>query len=149
MPFLEKQLYVRRSSLPRSGKGLFTKKPIPSGCRIVEYKGSMNTWNEVDQKAGFNGYIYYIDREHVVDASRYMKALGRYANDAKGLQHIKGIYNNAAYVTEGFKVYIESIRPIVAGAEILVAYGKEYWDVIRHNQKIAGGQKVAVKRKMK
>jgi hypothetical protein len=34
-------------------------------------------------------------------------------------------------------VYIDATRDIPAGAEILVDYGKEYWDVIRYNQKIS------------
>jgi hypothetical protein len=39
MVLLEDQLIVKKSSLPGSGKGLFTKKLIPKGTRIVEYKG--------------------------------------------------------------------------------------------------------------
>jgi hypothetical protein len=34
------------------------------------------------------------------------------------------------------KAYIECFRDIPAGGEILVNYGKEYWDVIRENIKI-------------
>jgi hypothetical protein len=37
------------------------------------------------------------------------------------------------YVEEGRKVFIESTKPIPAGGEILVSYGKEYWDVIKKN----------------
>jgi hypothetical protein len=40
-------------------------------------------------------------------------------------------------VAEDFKVYIDANRNICAGTEILVEYGKEYWDVIRYNQKIS------------
>ena len=70
----------------------------------------------------------------------YKKALGRYANDARGIRRKKGILNNATYVTAGLKVYIDAIRDIPAGSEILVGYGKEYWDVIRHNKKISAGE---------
>ncbi|HRO71107.1 MAG TPA: SET domain-containing protein-lysine N-methyltransferase, partial [Chitinophagaceae bacterium] len=82
------------------------------------------------------GYIYYIDRNHVIDAGSYSKALGRYANDARGLQKVKGVTNNAVYTEENYKVFIEAIRDIPAGSEILVSYGKEYWDVIRHNLRL-------------
>ena len=34
------------------------------------------------------------------------------------------------------KVYIEATKDIPAGSEILVSYGKEYWEVIRHNLKL-------------
>jgi len=136
MALLEKHLYVKRSTIPASGKGLFTKVFIPKGTRIVEYKGRMTTWKEVNHQDGKNGYIYYIDRNHVIDASTYQKALGRFANDAQGLQKVKGVRNNSVYSEDNYRVYIESTRDIPAGSEILVSYGKEYWDVIKHNMRI-------------
>ena len=135
MALLENQLVVKASTLPGSGKGLFTKKFIPRGTRIVEYKGRMTTWNEVKNDAD-NGYIYTIDNQHVIDAKNSVKTFGRYANDARGLVKIKGVSNNSTYVNDGNKVFIESIKDIPAGGEILVSYGKDYWDVIRQNKKI-------------
>lgn len=136
MALLEKQLVVKRSSIPNSGQGLFAKKPIPKGTRIVEYKGKVSTWKDVDIDEGRNGYIYYINRNHVIDAKPYVKALGRYANDAKGMTKVKGITNNSRYVVDDMRVYIESVKDIPAGGEILVEYGKEYWDVIKRNIRI-------------
>ena len=72
----------------------------------------------------------------MIDAKPYPKALARYANDARGVVRIKGIVNNSDYIQDGKRVYITSKKDIPAGAEILVGYGKEYWDVIRHNLKI-------------
>ena len=69
MPFLEKQLIVKRSTLKGAGKGLFTLKDIPKGKKIVEYKGKISKWKEVDAMNGMNGYIYYVNRDHVIDAS--------------------------------------------------------------------------------
>jgi SET domain-containing protein len=136
MAFLSKQLFIRRSSLPRGGKGLYTRKMIRKGDHIIEYKGKMTTWKNVDHRNGTNGYIYFISRRHVLDAFTYKRALGRYANDARGMSRRKGLRNNAAYETVGLKVYIVATRDIPAGSEILVGYGKEYWDVIRHNKEI-------------
>ena len=135
MALLENQLVVKASTLPGSGKGLFTRKFIPRGTRIVEYKGRMTTWSEVKNDAD-NGYIYTIDNQHVIDAQNSVKTFGRYANDARGLVKIKGVTNNSTYVNDGNKVFIESIKDIPAGGEILVSYGKDYWDVIRQNKKI-------------
>jgi uncharacterized protein len=136
MALLENQLVVKRSTIPNSGKGLFTKRAIAKGTRIVEYKGKRSTWKDVNIDEGRNGYIYYINRNHVIDALPFPKALGRYANDAKGMTRVKGIINNCQYVVEDMRVYIEAIKDIPAGGEILVQYGKEYWDVIKHNLKI-------------
>ena len=135
MALLEKQLVVKTSQLPGSGLGLFTKTFIPKGTRIVEYKGRVTKWKDVKNEND-NGYIYTINNNHVINALPYKKALARYANDARGISRIKGITNNCNYVNDNMKAYIESFRDIPAGAEILVNYGKEYWDVIRDNIKI-------------
>lgn len=135
MALLEKEVTVKRSTLPGAGKGLFAKTFIPRGTKIVEYKGRIRTWKEVDPHKHDNGYIYYVKRYHVIDAARQTSALARYANDARGIVRVKGISNNAEYMEEGLKVYIRAVKDIQPGAEILVAYGKEYWDAIRYNLK--------------
>lgn len=137
MVLLEDQLVVKRSKLPGSGKGLFTKKFIPKGTRIVEYKGRISTWKEVEHNKGDNGYIFYVKRDHVINAEPYKKALARFANDASGLSKVKGITNNSEYKEDGLRVFIVAKKDIPAGSEILVDYGKDYWKVIRHNLKHA------------
>lgn len=135
MALLEKQLVVKKSSLKGAGKGLFTTKSIPKGTRIVEYKGKVTTWEEASSGRGFNGYIYYVNKNHVIDAKKTLTALARYANDARGLSKIEGLSNNSKYVQDDDnRVYIESFRNIEAGDEIFVSYGKEYWDVVRENE---------------
>jgi len=133
MALLEKQLVVKRSTLPGAGKGLFTNKPIPKGAKIVEYKGEIVKWKDVDTRDGTNGYIYYVTRYHVIDAWKTKEALARYANDAKGLLRTDGLKNNCTYNIEGKRVYITSMRNIPAGSELFVGYGKEYWDIIKEN----------------
>jgi len=135
MALLEKQLIVKKSQLPNAGKGLFTKKMIPKGTRIVEYKGKVSKWKEL-KNAWENGYIYSINNNHVINAMPTKNALARYANDAQGIVRVKGITNNCVYINDGLKAYIESVKDIPAGGEILVQYGKDYWDVQRANLKI-------------
>ncbi|HCM77588.1 MAG TPA: SET domain-containing protein-lysine N-methyltransferase [Cytophagales bacterium] len=137
MALLEKQLYTKKSTLPGAGKGLFTKKKIKKGTRIVEYKGEILTWKEVKKLADDrNGYVFYISSKRCIDAWNYKKALGRYANDAKGLARIKGIKTNSEYVIDGKKCFIEAIKDIPAKSEIFVEYGSDYWKVVRENLKI-------------
>lgn len=148
MSLLEKQLVIKRSTIPNAGKGLFTKKFIPKGTRIVEYKGRISSWKDVKDEDGKNGYIFYVTRNHVINALPVKSALARYANDARGLVRIKGLKNNCDYVTEGKKAFIESKRDIPAGAEILVDYGADYWKVIRENMRLwAREEKEALKKK--
>lgn len=133
MALLERHLVVRRSTLKGAGKGLFTRKDIPRGTKIVEYKGKITTWAAVDSHAGMNGYIYYVNRNHVIDASKGRTSVARYANDARGLARVEGVTNNCTYIIEGVKVYIKSMKRIPAGSELFVGYGKEYWDIIKEN----------------
>lgn len=133
-------LEVKESILPKAGKGLFTTKPVKKGTRIVEYKGKIVTWKKAKKEPGDNRYIFYVNRDHVIDAKR-SKAKARYANDAKGIMRIKGITNNSQYIEDGVKVFIEAKKNIPAGAEILVDYGKEYWDSVKQNERIDSKKK--------
>lgn len=149
MALLEKHLYVKKSTLPNSGKGLFTKVFIPKGTRIVEYKGRRTVWKDVKDDDGKNGYIFYINSKCVIDALPTVNALGRYANDAKGYSRVKGITNNSEYVVEGKRCFIEATKDIPAGSEIFVGYGAEYWKTMRDNWKLELAEKKAKKKKSK
>jgi SET domain-containing protein len=132
MPLLEKQLEVKESNIPGAGKGLFTTTFIPKGTRIVEYKGRIRTWKEVENDDS-NYYIFYVNENHVIDGGRTKTSLARYINDAKGLKKIKGLNNNAEFVIDGLRAFVDAKKDIPAGSEIFVGYGKEYWDIIRKN----------------
>ena len=43
MALLRKQLYIKKSGIPNAGKGLFTKKPIAKGTRIIEKPSQANS----------------------------------------------------------------------------------------------------------
>lgn len=104
---------------------------IPKGTRLVEYKGRIQTWREVKDQDGINGYLMYINRNVVINALPAVKTLGRYANDARGLVRLSGIRNNSEYVSEGKRCYIEATRNIKAGEEIFVNYGRAYWTLMK------------------
>jgi hypothetical protein len=134
MALLEKKMVIKKSTLPGAGKGLFTKVFIPKGTRIVEYKGEIVTWKEVQKMADDrNGYVFFFNNQYCIDAWKTKRGIAHYANDAKGLVRIEGLKNNSEYVTEKKRCYIEASRDIPAGAEILVGYGGEYWQAIRYN----------------
>ena len=134
MALLEKYLFVKKSKLPNAGKGLFTKKEIAKGTRIVEYKGKERVWKDVKHLDGHNAYLMYITRTAVIDALPAVHTLGRYANDANGFVKVQGLKNNCEYVSEGKKCYIESLRLIEKGEELLVGYGKDFWKLQRKIQ---------------
>lgn len=132
MDCLDNILTIKNSTIPGTGKGLFTKKFIPNGSRITEYLGKISTWKAADHDDGNNAYIYYINRNHVIDA-KGIKAFAHYANDGSGFKKFKGIKNNSEYIVDGKRVFITAKHDIAAGEEIFVAYGKDYWVVIKKN----------------
>ncbi len=132
MDNLDSILKVKTSTIPGAGKGLFTTRMIPKGSIITEYLGKISTWKDADHDEGNNAYIYYINRNHVIDA-KGSTAFAHYANDGSGFRKIKGVTNNSEYVVQGKQVFIVAKRDIEAKEEILVGYGKDYWDTIRKN----------------
>jgi uncharacterized protein len=135
MALLEKELEIKESTIEGAGKGLFTKVLIPKGSRIVEYKGTVTTWDVVKDDPT-NAYIYYVKPNHVIDARNHPKVLARYVNDAKGLVRTKGRNNNARFYNDGLRVFIIAEKDIQPGEEILVEYGKKYWDTVKKNLEI-------------
>jgi SET domain-containing protein len=127
---LKKNLFLKKSQLPKAGKGLFTREHISKGDSIVEYKGRLQSWNEIKHEDGYNGYILRVSRTMAINA-RPSRTLGRYANDAAGLSLVKGLRNNAEYVTYGNSCFIEALCPIKKGEEIFVSYGYEYWELMK------------------
>lgn len=143
-------LIVKRSRLPGAGKGLFTTKAIKKDSKIIEYKGEIINWKEYEKRVAEDkdGYLFYVTRNHCIDAYPTPQYMARYANDAMGLSRVKGLKNNCTYQIFGKKCFIVAERDISAGEEIFVDYTKEYWDCIRYNirnglyqkKKTAGGK---------
>lgn len=131
MAFLDKYLYTKRSQIRKAGLGLYTKIKIPKGACIVEYKGRLVKWAAIKHEDGHNGYLLKVNRSWAINAKPYKKALGRFANDARGLNKNEKLKNNAEYLLEGNRCFIYATRQILPGAEILVGYGNEYWDLAR------------------
>ncbi len=132
MAFLEKFLFTKRSQIRQAGKGLFTKINIHKGTCIVEYKGRLENWKDVIDEDGYNGYLLRVDARYAINALPCKKALGRFANDAKGNNRVGGLSNNAEYLIEGKRCFIYATKGIKKGEEILVSYGRDYWNLIKN-----------------
>ncbi|HEX5001211.1 MAG TPA: SET domain-containing protein [Bacteroidia bacterium] len=126
-------LHVKKSTLPKAGKGLFTDSDIRKGEIVCEYEGEKITWKEAERRNDLNkgGYVYYISEKNCVDAWDNKKTFGRYANDAAGIGRINGHRNNSVYDVVRGKVYIRATKNIKAGSEIFVSYGQQYWRIMR------------------
>ncbi len=130
-------LIVKKSRLPGAGKGLFTTKAIRKDSKIIEYRGEIIGYNEYRRRARKENdyYLFYLRREHCIDAYHTPQYKARYANDAKGITRVKGIRNNSEYAIFGDKCFIVATRDIEAGEEIFVDYTNDYWDCVRYRMK--------------
>ena len=139
MALLEKWLRVKRSKLPKSGKGLFTTLALSKGQRIVEYKGRIRKWKEAKWEDATNAYLLHINNQTVIDG-RESKCLARYINDARGFTKTIGLKNNTEFVTEGRRCFIEATRAIAKGDELFVGYGRDYWALDRKTRREEEGR---------
>lgn len=140
---------VKKSTIPGAGKGLFIKRDVKKGERIVEYLGEIISWKECDIRAERDegGYVFFINRKKCIDAFNTPEALARFANDAKGLKKIAGITNNCKYEIYKNSGWIAATKNIKSGSEVLVSYGAEYWRDIRHNIKLEKEKQKEAKKK--
>ncbi len=145
---MNENFIVKKSKIPKAGKGLFTKRDIKKGERIIEYLGEIITDAECDIRAENDqyGYIFYVSKKKCIDAYNTPDALARYANDAKGITRVPGMNNNCCYRIYKNSGWIEAEKNIKAGSEILVSYGAEYWRDIRYNIKMDAEKAKAAKK---
>lgn len=109
---------VRNSSI--HGRGVFATAAITKGTRLIEYTGEIITWKVADRRyaddgeRGYHTFLFDIDGKKVIDA-----AVG--GNAARWINH--GCAPNCQAVGEGDKVFIEAIRTIKPGTELVYDYG--------------------------
>ena len=74
---MHKDLLIKKSKLPRAGKGLFTTRDIKKGERFVEYLGEIVDEAELDRRAekDIYGYAFYISKKKCIDAFHTPKEL--------------------------------------------------------------------------
>jgi uncharacterized protein len=139
---------VKKSQIPGSGKGLYTKRNIKKGERFIEYLGEVITEKELDKRAekDIYGYAFFVSKKKCIDAFYTSEALARFANDAKGLTRVEGLKNNSCYEIWKNRGWIKAERNIKAGEEIFVSYGTEYWRDIKYNIKLDEEKKKTAKK---
>ena len=105
---------VRRT---RTGLGLFAKKPIPRGRRIIEYTGPRISNKEVESRLG--KYFFGVNKKWSIDGSPR-------TNTARYINH--SCKPNAEPIISGGRIWIWSRKSIKPGEEITYDYGKEYFE---------------------
>ena len=122
-------LYLDDSNITGAGTGLFTAIDIEDGELISKYIGEVISDKEAERRIK-NGEDQYFMNDPVTgkifDCKR-KEGFAKYSNDAYRTK----FRNNAkiALVKKRGKygIYLQAIRNIKAGSEILTSYGSAYW----------------------
>lgn len=123
MTIRRRLLEVRPSKI--QGLGAFALAPISEGTRIIEYKGERISPAEADRRYDDDAsehprvLLFSVDSRTVIDG-------GVGGNEARFINH--SCEPNCAAVTEKKHVYIEALRDIVAGEELLYDYNLTRYD---------------------
>lgn len=121
---IQRRLEIRESTIPKAGKGLFTKTPFKKGTILGHYTG-----DKLNRKQFFKlkdtSYVWEIHRDLFIDAKNRPEVLLRFVNGActpeqkKMINCEAEIYNNKMW-------YIVN-RDIPEKTELIVDYGNIYF----------------------
>ena len=115
------------------GRGVFATERIPKGTRLIEYTGEIISWKVADRRYaddGSNGYhtfLFDIDGKRVIDAAVS-------GNAARWINH--SCAPNCQAVGEGDKIFIDALRTIKTGEELVYDYGFVFEE--RHTPALKG-----------
>jgi SET domain-containing protein len=108
---------VRRSRI--QGRGVFATRDIAEGQRVIEYTGELITHEDADEQCDdeemrrHHTFLFAVDDRFVIDGARG-------GNEARFINH--SCAPNCESVIVRRRVYIDAVRDIRAGEEILYDY---------------------------
>jgi SET domain-containing protein len=111
---------VRRSEV--HGNGVFAKRKIPAGTRIIEYCGATISAKEADRRHPtnpddpFHTFFFSLSSGKVIDGNDQ-------GNDARWINHACDPNCESSEGRGGKRVFIEAKRDIVRGEELNYDYG--------------------------
>ena len=121
MPTASQSYFEIRSS-PIQGRGAFATRRIRKGTRLIEYVGERISHAEADKRYDDDGmrrhhtFLFTLNNRTVIDA-------GVGGNEARFINH--SCSPNCEAVIDGGHIYIESIKTIPPGTELVYDYQYE------------------------
>ena len=113
-----RRFVVRNSGI--HGKGVFAVTHIPTGTRLIEYKGELLTEAQVDKRYAKDDnphtFLFALDDGMVIDATNG-------GNSARWINH--SCAPNCEAVDDENRIYIETLRAIRPGEELSYNYSIE------------------------
>lgn len=127
--YLEKDLTVRESQIPGSGKGLFTMVKIEKETIITEFTGEKisHTVGAARSILKESDSILYLNKKYLLDSRKDRSCVASFINDAQGEKRTTKFENNTSMCIVNGRIYVVADREIQAGEELFLSYGKVYW----------------------
>ena len=126
---------VRPSTIKGAGMGLFLLEDAEPGDRVAIYTGDVLTEEETKNSA--SNYLLRISRKVTLDSSDPSHEKGRYMNDGKRsgrkVNCVFGAGTHPSTCRRTGRKYISirakcHIRASALGTELLINYGRSYWN---------------------
>jgi len=119
----EDDFIVRKSTIPKAGKGLFAKTKIRRGEHIGFYEGKVLTDKEVEfEEYGDSLYLLWICKDHWVFGE------GKYGNYTQYINHSRKPNVELVTSTRWKTARFRALSNIKEGEELFFDYGDYYWE---------------------
>lgn len=120
---------IRKSQIPKSGKGVFAKDDIPANRLLGYYRGealNLDEFNARHEKNGVGIYVLTLPNESFPDKNMYVDGEQK-GNWTSRMNSPRGTDKkaNVIFYSDGTVV---SKRNIKKGEELFVGYGPRYWN---------------------
>ena len=110
------------------GRGLYALRDLESGTLVERYTGKLMSADMFDKSDSIGDYAMEMANGDVIDAADERgSSYVRFVNHSVRRANCEAIdlYREDSWLAT---VYLETIKPISAGDELLFDYGKDYWD---------------------
>ena len=129
--YTQENFEIKTSTIPKSGKGVFSLIPIKKGDTIGSYIGRyMNDKEFESGKHENNHYILHICKNCYIDAEDLKKS-----NYTRFINHSKKPNCKFVVSTRHKTARVEALRNIKIGEELFLDYGPEFFLYEKDNSK--------------
>jgi SET domain-containing protein len=122
---MPRKIVLRRS--PIHGNGVFAARDLPAGTRVIEYRGTLRTHEDIDECYGGDvdsghTFLFTLNEQYVIDGN-VNGNVARWINTSCEPNCEAVVVENAKGDKTRDRIFIETIKAIRAGTELTYDYG--------------------------
>mgnify|MGYP001579190137 CR=1 FL=1 len=121
---MPRNLVLRRSKI--HGNGVFAARDLPAGTRLVEYRGTLRSHDEIDQCYGGEAdsghtFLFTLNEQYVLDGN-VGGNIARWINTSCDPNCETVVVEDPGGNKQRDRIYVETIKPVRAGDELTYDY---------------------------